>query len=126
MNILKLMNENNIDINMLFTLGKFNGKEGLIFFEVSNMTEEVNGVEEEFQTIEAQNCIIDGANFILKNIENPELELDSRKDNVYFYRVDGLEIVIPSSDFKEMPYKIIELSNKIHTTTPPANHIEVE
>lgn len=126
MHIADIMKDNNIQLDWIFTHGKLHGKEGIVFFEVGKETEEIDGVEQEFQTIDPKCILIDGARFNYSETMDHELELNSKDNNIVFNRIDGLEVVIPSGDFKEMPFKIVEFSNKVLGSTPPANHIEVE
>lgn len=126
MNIADIMNENDIQTDWVFTHGRLHNQEGIVFFEVGTQTEEINGEEQQFQTIDPKCILIDGARFNYSETMDHELELNSKDNAVIFNRIDGLEVKIPTTDFKDMPFRINEFSKKTTGFKPPADHIEVE
>ena len=126
MHIADIMNDNNIQIDWIFTHGRLHGKEGIVFFEVGTETEEVDGKEMEFQTIDPKCILIDGARFDYSHTMDHELEINTKENQVIFNRIDGLEVSIPSEDFKEMPFRLTEFGDKPIKQTAPEGHVEVE
>ena len=55
-----------------------------------------------------------------------ELEINTKENQVIFSRIDGLEVPIPSEDFKEMPFRLTEFGDKPIKQTAPEGHVEVE
>jgi hypothetical protein len=126
MHIADIMKENKIQLDWIFTHGRLHGKEGIMFFEVGTEKEKVDGEEQEYQTIDPKCMLIDGARFEYGATMDNELELNTKDGHVIFSRIDGLEVPIPATDFKEMPFNLIEFGNKPIRQTAPEGHIEVE
>jgi len=125
MHIADIMKDNNIQLDWIFTHGRLHQKEGIVFFEVGIEKEEIDGVEQEFQTIDPKCILIDGAKFDYSHTMDTELELNTKDTNVIFNRIDGLEVPIPASEFKNI-FKLVEFGDKPIKQTVPEGHIEVE
>lgn len=125
MYIADLMKNNNIQLDWIFTHGRLHQKEGIVFFEVGIETEEIDGIEQEYQTIDPKCIMIDGAKFDYSHTMDTELELNTKDTNVIFNRIDGLEIPIPASEFKNT-FKLVEFGNKPLKQNVPEGHIKVE
>lgn len=126
MHIADIMKENKIKLDWIFTHGRLHGKEGFVFFEVGTETEEVDGEEVEYQTIDPKCVLIDGARFEYGTTMDNELEINLKGDEVIFNRIDGLEVPVKADGFKDMPFKLVEFGIKPIKQTAPEGHIEVE
>ena len=125
MHIADIMNENKIPLDWIFTHGRLHHKEGIVFFEVATEKEEIDGVEEEFQTLDPRCILIDGAKFNYSETMEKELELNCKNSEVIFNRIDGLEVPIAAADFGNL-FRLVEFGDKPIKQSKPEGHIEVE
>jgi hypothetical protein len=101
MKLHEIMNENEIKLEWLFTLSKFDDKEGLMFFEPVIETKE-DGTE--VNNLDPKCFLIDGGKFVYDEAQDNKIIINAIDGVITFTRVDGIQVNIDTKTIKGFPY----------------------
>ena len=122
MSLLKIMKDNDIAVNWVFTQAKFHDKEGLFFFEPI-VKENDDGEEEHY--LEAKCILIDDAKFVYGDDMEKEITINLIEGKIVFNRVDGTNVSISEAEFSGFPFKLVEFGKTVKHVEP-VDFVEIE
>lgn len=115
MNLYSIMKENDIELELLFTLAKLNDKEGLMFFE--SVIETIDESNESVTNLVPKYILIDNAKFIYDEEMDNKIVINSIDKIINFTRIDGYQINIDLSIISGFPFKVEQFKNKVFDVT---------
>ena len=108
MNLIDIMKKNEIELEWLFTLARFNDKEGLMFFEP--VVDTIDDME--VTNLDPKCIIIDDAKFIYDSEMDKNIIINTVDDVISFTRIDGIQLNIDTKEISGFPFEIQQFKNK--------------